>query len=735
MWQPTHIQVTVQRARNLNCKGKNDTNDAFVVIALGKDKFQTSIKEKATSSVEWREECELTIPSQGNTANLQLTVFHKNGLGIDEFLGQVQVPLAEFDVYERPRNTWHRLKGKPEKDKKKGEKERGELEIRVAFTVRSGSLLDITSKKEKNKSITSLKNLGGSLMSLGNKEKASIKNFAKSVSHKIDKIAHKPGKKKSRKESRDSQGFPQELMQSRQRAGDADPGVISDSDEDFGFDEEVTVNTRSSSPYSTVSRGSSVIQEQLDVDGLRFNSNNQMLSESRAPPKPIRIGGNATGLPSNALESPISPPSPPTPSHSQAPLSPTLQSPNPPLTFPNLTPINLATHNETHSPRNSASSDSAFALSLSSSINTKDTNSSASTASVSPEPAPRSDTFIQSSRNVNMIPEPAPRTKELIPNSPQKKEILGSKDAIPDSPTPNTSKQEVFPDLSNLDISKEEVILPESSKLKSPSKIFPESPKIKSKKKFFPDSPKLKSAKKDLFAESPKLKSTKKEIPQEQTQAPDSPSFLKPSRFFRSTSANESATLPSSSVSSSDQGLSVPPSKSRSISTTSTPTFSDQGSSSNTTVKEPITKKVTALQALASSSSKVILQEANPSPPPVPSPSCIRKNNSDLTLPSSTPSGHSGFNISAPPTPTTPSASVFSYGSSSATPSTPATPKGNSSGPSPATPISSSSRGTPGLAERPSAAVTRSGSLHEKPTAQPVIDEWERKLYGRNASE
>lgn len=33
----------------------------------------------------------------------------------------------------------------------------------------------------------------------------------------------------------DGQGFPQELMQSSQRAGDADPGVISDSDEDdFG---------------------------------------------------------------------------------------------------------------------------------------------------------------------------------------------------------------------------------------------------------------------------------------------------------------------------------------------------------------------------------------------------------------------------------------------------------------------------------------------------------------------
>lgn len=55
---------------------------------------------------------------------------------------------------------WHRLKGKPEKDRKKGEKERGDLEVKVAFTVKSGSLLDVSNKTSKNKSITSLKNLG-----------------------------------------------------------------------------------------------------------------------------------------------------------------------------------------------------------------------------------------------------------------------------------------------------------------------------------------------------------------------------------------------------------------------------------------------------------------------------------------------------------------------------------------------------------------------------------------------
>ena len=79
MWSPTHVQVLVRRAKGLNIKGKNGkietddmtmnffsspywfvtgTNDAFVTIGLGKEKFQTSVKEKSENP-EWLEQCEL----------------------------------------------------------------------------------------------------------------------------------------------------------------------------------------------------------------------------------------------------------------------------------------------------------------------------------------------------------------------------------------------------------------------------------------------------------------------------------------------------------------------------------------------------------------------------------------------------------------------------------------------------------------------------------------------------
>jgi len=246
MWSPTHVQVTVQKARGLLSKGKNGTNDAFVTIALGKDKYQTSIKEKATDSVEWHEKCELQIPKQGNTAEIVLTVLHHNFLGVDEFLGCVSVPLAEMDVYERPRNRWYKLKGKPGKEKNKEGKERGELEVKISFIVKSGSLADLSKKEKHKSSLGQLSTaLGGSLISISSIDKRKgLKKFARSFGNKIS------GKSKSKDDKLYTQtgslhdvnkmtmgvgGLGGDTRPSAQKAGDADPGVISEGESEDGF--------------------------------------------------------------------------------------------------------------------------------------------------------------------------------------------------------------------------------------------------------------------------------------------------------------------------------------------------------------------------------------------------------------------------------------------------------------------------------------------------------------------
>ncbi|XP_046425067.1 rab11 family-interacting protein 2 [Neodiprion virginianus] len=234
MWSPTHVQVTVQRAKGLLTKGKNKTNDCFVTIALGKEKYQTSVKEKVPDNVEWHEECELQIPQQGNTAEVVLTVLHRNFLGVDEFLGMVNIPLSTFDVYERPKNRWYVLNTKPGKE---NTKERGELEVKIGFIVKAGSLMDL-SKKERHKSSlgqlsSAAHSIGGSLLSIGSLEKRKgLKKLAKSIGNKVK------GKSKSKL---DQNGLDEreehEIRPSKQEPGEADPGVISEDEDEFTFDD------------------------------------------------------------------------------------------------------------------------------------------------------------------------------------------------------------------------------------------------------------------------------------------------------------------------------------------------------------------------------------------------------------------------------------------------------------------------------------------------------------------
>jgi len=267
MWSPTHVQVLVKRAKGLKVKGKDGTNDAFVTIALGKEKFRTSTKEKSVDPVEWMEQCELCIPKQGNTAEVNLTLLHRNLMGVDEFLGQVSLPLKDFDVYERPKTRWYPLKCKPGQTKTDY---RGELEVRLGFTVKAaegvggGSTNDLARKNKG--SLTSLNkvagHIGGSLMSLGSKEKKNIKKLVKKASHKVEKVGDKA--RSSLKLSKDRGSTLDSVPETRQwstldrtELGNQDPGVNSD-DEDAGGDDDMfkfdTLSQRSNMSELSINR-------------------------------------------------------------------------------------------------------------------------------------------------------------------------------------------------------------------------------------------------------------------------------------------------------------------------------------------------------------------------------------------------------------------------------------------------------------------------------------------------
>ncbi|XP_065490201.1 rab11 family-interacting protein 5 isoform X2 [Caloenas nicobarica] len=146
-WLPTHVQVTVVRARGLRCKGggggKAGTSDAYTIIQLGREKYSTSVAEKSPGNPEWREECAFELPPE--LGGLVFTVMHRALVGMDRFLGQALVPLEPALQRGRaPDERWYKLHSKAGKK----EKERGEILVSIQFTRNNltASMFDLSMK-------------------------------------------------------------------------------------------------------------------------------------------------------------------------------------------------------------------------------------------------------------------------------------------------------------------------------------------------------------------------------------------------------------------------------------------------------------------------------------------------------------------------------------------------------------------------------------------------------------
>ena len=116
---------------------------------------------------------------------------------------------------------------------KENTKERGELEVKIGFIVKAGSLTDLTRKERHKSSLgqlsTAAQSIGGSLLSIGSLEKRKgLKKLAKSIGNKVK------GKSKSKLnqddlDERDEHHF----RPTGQEPGEADPGVISEDEDEF----------------------------------------------------------------------------------------------------------------------------------------------------------------------------------------------------------------------------------------------------------------------------------------------------------------------------------------------------------------------------------------------------------------------------------------------------------------------------------------------------------------------
>ncbi|CAM4615681.1 unnamed protein product [Leuciscus chuanchicus] len=165
-WVPTHVNVTVLRARGLRSKGKQGSRYVYTIIQVGKEKYTTGLVEKAEEP-QWNEECSFELQpgllEAGGTSayppgssNLVLTVMHRVLIGLDVFLGQTIVPLDKvFQEGMCPRNEWFKLHSKAGRK----EKERGELQVTIQFTRNNmtASMYDLTVKDKPRSAFGKLK--------------------------------------------------------------------------------------------------------------------------------------------------------------------------------------------------------------------------------------------------------------------------------------------------------------------------------------------------------------------------------------------------------------------------------------------------------------------------------------------------------------------------------------------------------------------------------------------------
>uniref|UniRef100_A0A673H6C5 Rab11 family-interacting protein 1-like n=1 Tax=Sinocyclocheilus rhinocerous TaxID=307959 RepID=A0A673H6C5_9TELE len=165
-WVPTHVNVTVLRARGLRTKGKQGSRYVYTIIQVGKEKYTTGLVEKAEEP-QWSEECSFELlpgllEAGGMSSNLVLTVMHRVLIGLDVFLGQAVIPLDK--VFQERKNLnpifflclrWLKLHSKAGRK----EKERGELQVTVQFTRNNmtASMYDLTIKDKPRSAFGKLK--------------------------------------------------------------------------------------------------------------------------------------------------------------------------------------------------------------------------------------------------------------------------------------------------------------------------------------------------------------------------------------------------------------------------------------------------------------------------------------------------------------------------------------------------------------------------------------------------
>jgi hypothetical protein len=110
------LTVRVIAARNLRAMDFNGFSDPYVKLQVGKQRFKTKVV-KMNLNPEWDQEFSFAVADVREV--LKLDVYDEDLIGIDDFLGQVRVPLEDLLAAENLSlgQRWYQLLPKSKSDK------------------------------------------------------------------------------------------------------------------------------------------------------------------------------------------------------------------------------------------------------------------------------------------------------------------------------------------------------------------------------------------------------------------------------------------------------------------------------------------------------------------------------------------------------------------------------------------------------------------------------------------
>ncbi|KAK6192279.1 hypothetical protein SNE40_003776 [Patella caerulea] len=125
--------ITVIEGRDLAPKDKTGYSDPYVTVACLGD-LKTTSRQKKTRFPEWNEIFEFDLPSIYDGEMVVITVYDKDRLGADDFMGQIHLPLSQI-----PHNStkkWHPVAHKTENknttSERRGSKvDRGKIRLKI----------------------------------------------------------------------------------------------------------------------------------------------------------------------------------------------------------------------------------------------------------------------------------------------------------------------------------------------------------------------------------------------------------------------------------------------------------------------------------------------------------------------------------------------------------------------------------------------------------------------------